>query len=312
MNTEQMKRKAVSRFLGLLVPGLIMVGISCRNDHPVKKTDSPTQGTIYISVDESFKPVIQEEIKVYESSFPDAHIIASYKSEAACFRDLQKDSTRLIIVSRGLTDQENKYYKSLLDYKLLWDDVAFDAISVVVNTASADTVFRLNDLKKLLSDSVNKYQAVVDGNNETSTVRYLIDSLLNGKPLGANVKAANGSKAVLDYISENKNAVGFVGSSWVGNEEDPDQRIYDGKIKQALVACKTCGKNIFARPSQATIAYGQYPLVRPLYFILKENWAGLGTGFTGFMSLERGQLIFQRAYLVPAKIYFGVRRVNDL
>src|SRR5579863_9487553 len=64
--------------------------------------ETPTDGTINISVDESFKPVIDSQIKVFESSFPNAKIIVHYKSEADCFRDLAKDSTRMIIVTRGL------------------------------------------------------------------------------------------------------------------------------------------------------------------------------------------------------------------
>jgi len=38
--------------------------------------------------------------------------------------------------------------------------------------------------------------------------------------------------------------------------------------------------------------------------VLKENYTGLGTGFTNFLSLERGQLVFRRSYLVPAKNIF--------
>src|SRR5437868_8569956 len=79
--------------------------INCRNKN--KAYDTPLNGKIYISVDESFKPVISEQIKIYQSTYPETHIIANYKSEAACFRDLQSDSTRMIIVSRGLTDDES-------------------------------------------------------------------------------------------------------------------------------------------------------------------------------------------------------------
>jgi phosphate transport system substrate-binding protein len=44
-----------------------------------------------------------------------------------------------------------------------------------------------------------------------------------------------------------------------------------------------------------------------VYFILKENAPGLGSGFLNFMSLERGQLIFRRSFLVPAKMSFAKR-----
>ena len=152
---------------------------------------------------------------------------------------------------------------------------------------------------------------VVDGNNATSTVRYLLDSVLRGKNFSSRVMAANGSKAVVDYVSKNENAVGFVGSSWVTNEQDPEQLAYRDKIRFALLECKrNCDSGSFAKPSQATITYAQYPLVRPLYYVLKENSNGLGTGFTNYLNLERGQLVFRRSFLVPGKMYFGIRKSN--
>jgi phosphate transport system substrate-binding protein len=112
----------------------------------------------------------------------------------------------------------------------------------------------------------------------------------------------------VDIVSKNKNVVGFVGLSWVGDSYDPKQQQNLTKIRLALVECVRCvEKGLFAKPSQATISYAQYPLPRPMFYILKENSAGLGTGFMNFMSLERGQLIFKRALLVPAKMNFKVR-----
>src|SRR5205809_5452288 len=106
---------------------ICLIFVNCRNKN--EKYDSPLKGKILISVDESFKPVINEQIKVYESSYPQTHIVASYKSEADCFRDLQSDSTRMIIVSRGLTDEESEFYKQKLSFKLQWDILAYDAVA---------------------------------------------------------------------------------------------------------------------------------------------------------------------------------------
>ena len=120
---------------------ICLIFVNCRNK--IDKYDSPIKGKIFISVDESFKPVISEQIKVYESSHPETHIEASYKSEADCFRDLQNDSTRMIIVSRGLSDEENEYYKQKLSFKAQWDILAYDAVAVIVNIHSKDSVFTI-------------------------------------------------------------------------------------------------------------------------------------------------------------------------
>jgi len=287
-----------------------MILLACNQNRSSKiDYDTPKKGTIFISVDETFKPVISEQIKVYQSSNPEAHIMATYKSEADCFRDLQKDSTRMVIVARGLTEEESAFFKSSIQFKPQWDALAFDAVAAIVNITSADSVFTLQQLKKLLTDTLPGKQVVVDGTNATSTVRYLLDTLLHGASFGKNVRAANGSKAVIDYITQNPGAIGFVGSSWVGSDQDPEQVADSKKIRLALLECKSCESNTFAKPSQANISDGKYPLARPLYYILKENTSGLGFGFVNFMSLERGQLIFRRAYLAPGKMFFGIRKV---
>src|ERR1700737_3781160 len=103
--------------------------------------ETPTFGTINISVDESFKPVIDSEIKVFESSFPDVKIIPHYKPEAECFRDLAGDSTRMIIVTRGLNRQEEKFYIDSVHFVPIYGNLAYDAIAVIVNNTSKDSIF---------------------------------------------------------------------------------------------------------------------------------------------------------------------------
>jgi phosphate transport system substrate-binding protein len=269
--------------------------------------DNTEEGTIYISVDESFKPVIEEQLRVHQSSFPKANIVVSYKSEADCFRDLQKDSTRMIIVARGLDEKEAEFYKSALSYAPQYAELAYDAVALIVNNNASDSIFTFNDVKDILSGK-HKITAVMDGKSATSTVRYLKDSVLKGAAFGANVVAANNSQEVIDIVTSRSDVIGFVGLSWIGDVYDTQQQSYLKKIRLARVECTAClEKGIFAKPSQSTITYGQYPLARPLFYVLKENHAGLGTGFMNFMSLERGQLIFRRSFLAPAKMAFHKR-----
>lgn len=285
---------------------VLLMGCSDQSDK-IQTVDTPTKGTIRISVDESFKPVIEEQLRVHKSSFPETEIIVSYKPESDCFRDLQNDSTRMVIVARGLTKTEASFFENQLSYSPLYGVLAYDAVAVIVNNQSPDSVFTLSKLKSILSGK-DKITAVMDGNKATSTVRYLKDSVLKGADFGANVVAANNSQHVLDIVAGRKDVVGFIGISWIADSYDPVQLAYLKKIRLGLVECVKCEeKDIFAKPSQATISYGQYPLARPLYYILKENATGLGTGFMNFMSMERGQLIFRRAFLVPAKMGFTKR-----
>ncbi len=285
---------------------LFLTGCQGRNQR--KDIDTSNSGTIHISVDESFKPVIDSQIQVFEAIYPNAKIIAEYKPEAECFKDLIKDSTRMIIVTRGLTDQEEKFYKDSLSFYLNFDKIAYDAVAVIVNNNAPDSIFSMAAIKGILDGSTgDKQKAVFDGLTETSTIRFAVDSILEGKPFDPKkVFAVDNSTDVINYVMNHNNVLGFVGVSWIGNPEDTTELSFLKKVKIASIQCK-CPEKTYVKPYQANILTRRYPLVRGLYYILKENYNGLGGGFANFLQYERGQLIFRRAYLWPAKMNFSIR-----
>ncbi len=301
-----------SNMVGLLA--LLFIFIACNNEssNPSKPThDTPTSGTINISVDESFRTVIEEQIKVYEASFPGTKINAFYKSEVDCFRDLYDDSsTRMVIVTRGVSRKEAAYFNSNFNYSPTSDPIARDAIAIVVPKGSGDTLFTMQGLKNLLTGkSVKKPSVVFDGLNATSTYRFVNDSILRGEKLDTTVvRAVKDSKSVLEYVSTHPNSIGFVGVSWIGNPEKIEQTEMMKKLHLAYIRCDVCEFQPYVLPSQQSMDTKRYPLVRNLYYILKENYSGLGSGFAQFLKYERGQLIFRRAYLAP-RMDFEVRRV---
>ncbi|MEJ7680489.1 MAG: substrate-binding domain-containing protein [Segetibacter sp.] len=267
--------------------------------------------TVHISIDESFEPVIAEQIKVFESAYPDIKVIAEYKPETECIRDLEKDSTKVVIISRELNRDETRFFDTKIEYKPQFDQIAKDAVAVIINVHNPDSVFTVNELKQLLAGNGNKkLKVAIDGNRATSTVRYLRDSVLRGAAFGKNITGAKNSEDLINYIAATEDAVGFVGISWITNPQNEQQEQAVNKVKTALIECKNCDKGVFAKPSQQTITFNQYPLVRGLYYVLKENYAGLGSRFVYFLSTERGQLIFKRALLVPVRINFNRRKTN--
>jgi phosphate transport system substrate-binding protein len=291
---------------------IFTIGCIQKKEVSIIATDSPSFGTINISVDETFKPVIEEQIKMYEASYPGTSIIAHYKSEADCFKDLLNDTAnRMVIVTRGLTSKESKYYTDSLNYTPVSNKLASDAIAVIVNKNSSDSLFTLQSLQNLLQGKMGKSKQIVfDGLNATSTVRFAVDSILHGASFDTSVvKAVKNSEAVVKYIAENNNAIGLVGISWVGNPEDVLQVEMLKKIKIGYVMCNTCVDTPYIKPTPQGMLTRRYPLVRGLYYIVKENYSGLGSGFADFLNYERGQMIFRRAYLAP-KMDFEIRTIS--
>jgi phosphate transport system substrate-binding protein len=283
---------------------------SCGDSSQERPMETTTSGLIHISADESFKPVIDSQVQVFESLHKDAKVIVHYKPEAECLKDLDNDSIRMVLVTRGLTDAEVDKFNKKLSFRPKFGPIAYDAVAVITNNKSVDTALTMQDIRSIAEGTSGyKYKMLLDGTSATSTVRYVIDSLLRGKPLSKNIAGANGSLGVIDYVSANNDAIGLIGVSWVGNKNDPQVLSFLDKVKIAAIECRGCN-GTYVKPYQANIVGGRYPMVRPLYYILKENYDGLGSGFANFLIYEKGQLIFQRAYLLPARMQFEVREMK--
>ena len=89
-----------------LILGLLL---SC-NKPKNGRTDTFTSGTISFASDESFSPIIQEEIQVFESMNPQAKLKPIWTNELDGVNMLMKEKVYLVITSRNYTERELKNY----------------------------------------------------------------------------------------------------------------------------------------------------------------------------------------------------------
>lgn len=284
---------------------LLFLFAGCKNSSKTNPNrDTSLQGAINVCADESFKPVIDAQVQVYESDHPNVKLNVLYKPEAECLGDLYVDSIRMIVVTRRLSEDEQA---SLLDSIKVAPEqlmVAYDAIAVIVNPDNKTRRFTMNDIREVLKGNFKENLIpVFDGLKATSTVRFIVDSVLRGDSLTSKALAARSSEEVVDYVSKNPGTIGFIGVSWIGNQDDPQQQSFLTKVILAEIECKGLPGQ-YVQPIQVNIYNRLYPMTRELVLILKESYKGLGHGFSNFMTTERGQLIFRRAYLVPGYMPF--------
>jgi len=289
----------------VLVAAAVLSFAACGDEKKDGPTDTLGKGKVDISVDETYRPVIEQQLKVFDSSYPEAKVTAHYKAEAECFKDLFAGKARIILVTRQLSKEEVAYceQQKIVTFSL---ELARDAVAVILPPGSSDTMFNVAQIKAILTGTYNKKYTVVFDNQSSSTVRYITDSLLAGQKLGANVFAANGNDSVVAYVEKNPNAIGFVGLSYVGNDEGTtgDNEF----ISNVKIAAIWNDKNQEAyKPYQSYIAQRFYPFSRNLYYINRETHAGLGTGFANFLARERGQLIFAHSHLFPLRMNIIIR-----
>ncbi|RYY56878.1 MAG: phosphate ABC transporter substrate-binding protein, PhoT family [Chitinophagaceae bacterium] len=304
-----------SRLLTIfLATGTIMFTLaSCKSysEQDAERLETPVRGYINISADETFKPVIDEQVKVFNANNPDATVNVFYKPESECLKDLANDSVRMVIATRKYSKAEEKFIIDSAHATPSWNVVAHDAIAVIVHPSSPDSMFTMAQIRALLEGNAgSKLVPVFDGAQATSTVRYIVDSVLRGAPLSKNAMAAKSSQEVLDYVSRSPNAVGFIGVGWIGNHEDPEQVSFLKKVKVAWIESAT-EPGSYVSPVQVNIYEKSYPMVRDLVYVLKEKvHLGLGYGFARFLEQRTGQLIFKRAYLAPALENFILRPIQ--
>jgi phosphate transport system substrate-binding protein len=288
---------------------LFFIGVfsGCSNhtaEVPGRRADS---GTVYISCDESFKPAIDAQLQVFRNDYPKANIIVQYKPEADCLRDFLVDSIEMVIATRAYTPRERLLIADSVKVNPDFTTVAYDAIAILVHPQSPDSMFTMQEIRDLLTGKSKKNLIpVLDGLKATSTVRFMLDSVLQGQPLGKNVTAAPTSPEVIDYIARTRNAVGFVGVSWVGNADDTAQLNALKRVRLAHVE-STDSTGGFVLPVQYLIYSRTYPMIRSLVYVLKEKEVGPAGGFANFLRNDRGQLIFRRSYLFPAIRPFYMR-----
>jgi Mg2+/Co2+ transporter CorC len=82
------------RLIGLVA----LVVLSACNSKSKGPTDTYSSGVVSIAADESFEPIIQEEIEVFESLYPLAGIVPRYTTEVEAINLLREKNAYVLIV----------------------------------------------------------------------------------------------------------------------------------------------------------------------------------------------------------------------
>ncbi len=290
--------------INIWVLGLALLS-ACGDDASVPKvTDTLTSGSINISVDETYKPIMDEELKVFMSTYPEAKITVNYKPESEAIKDYLTGTTKLVIVSRELTEEEKKY---CLENKNVPSSLvlAKDAVAVVLHKKAKDTTFSKVQLRGILAGQNQQKYTVVFDNAGSSTLRFIKDSIMKGEPLSKNLYAAKGNQEVIQYVLKNPEAIGFVGLSYISDTMDSTAERFSTDVRIAGILNDSTQQ--FYQPYQADIALKLYPLVRKMNYIKNETYPGLATGFSNFLASDVGQLIMGKARLVPMRMSIVIR-----
>ena len=176
--------------------------------------DTYKQQSKYFAADESLSPIINEELDIFNMKNKRDSIYPLYISE-----------------------------QEAVKYRPTCTELAYDALALIVNKANPDTLITVDTFRKIMAGEVTQWSElnpeskmgkikVAFDNPKSGTLRYVVDSIMQGKQVktDGNVKAAMTSAEVVEYVENNKNAIGVVGSIWLNDQRDTTNLTYNRNI----------------------------------------------------------------------------------
>lgn len=293
--------KTIARiFIGLFVFGCIIVS-SCKHDSSTEVKESILKGTATVIVDETVQPMLEDQAAVFESQYP-GRIKLINKPEAEAINELISDNSRIIILSRKLTEEEETYYRKRKITPAI-TPIAVDAIALIVNKTAKDTVIDLQEVIDFMQSKTSKIKKLVFDNPNSSTLRYVKGIAGVDKEANSNVTALKSNNEVIEYIAGHDDAIGVVGVNWITQPSTQMKRHTDNITVLSVKNVKNKkGSEGYYKPSQSNLSEGLYPLSRELYLLNYQGIDGLGMGFASFVAGDIGQRIILKSGLLPVRI----------
>jgi phosphate transport system substrate-binding protein len=262
--------------LAALVATFLLVASSAFADTTVKVDGSTT-----------VLPIMQKMVEVYMKANPSVKFTVSGGGSGNGIKAIIDGTTDIAMASRKMKDKEIALAKEkgVAAKEIV---VAIDAIIPVVNPANKVTGATTEQLKDLYAGKVTEWKAlggegpvvVISRDTSSGTYETWEELVMKGEKVfpGALLQASSG--AVVQAVSKNKNAIGYVGVGYLDASTKPLS--VNGIVGNA-----------------ETAASGKYPIARDLYVYVNGEPKGEIKKFLDFALSADGQKIVKKPASFP-------------
>lgn len=316
-----------------LIGAACMLTLACGGVMSCQKTEKGnySRGSATVYCDEGFKNILEEEIEVFEYTYPEASIIPYYVSEVDAIDALLEDKTQAAITSRELTQEQIKYIRAKHKRIARSHCIAVDAVAIITNKQNPVAQLSTEDIAHILRGTVTRWSQlgwndtttikIVFDNPGSSTVKYMRERFLNDSiNFPANAYAQKNNGQVVDLVKNDPAALGIVSVSWLGEDLSAAKRVpmkerYEMLQDQTdtIATNLTTEVNILRinsdtdpvgyKPYQIYINSGEYPLFKKVYMLTTASNASLVHGFYSFVTGFVGQKIISLTGIMPYNVH---------
>ncbi|MDI6767060.1 MAG: PstS family phosphate ABC transporter substrate-binding protein [Bacteroidota bacterium] len=270
-----------------------------------ERRETPTKGNITIAVSESVFPMMEQEEQKFEQIYRDAKLELLPMTTREAITRLFNDTIKLIVASRPLNAEEQAAAKQfnieIKEYK-----IAIDGVGFLVNVQNPVKELRTTQLDSIYRGTIKNWSQV--GGRKTPIDIYLPNpnsanyeivglKVLKGEKYTVPSNVTKSSEEMLQYVSEQPNAIGMVGLNWLNQKKE---NITVLKLSDPDAPDSLGIRGQYFAPFQAHVYRGYYPITRNVYIYSRVDMYSVGAGFIAFVTSAPGQQVVLNNGLVPA------------
>ena len=257
------------------------------------KDNSPTSGQLIVYCDPGLYELTYYLAYTFMAQYPAAQVTVIPQSNPIAVQNLLKDSCELIILNRSLSDQEQLQFKSKNEVPKQ-THLAENALALVCSKKIQDSNLTSAELKALLAGNTTKGFKMLQLPQNLSEFSQLIGFLYNTQaPKTLIGKFLPNTKSVLEAVAKDSTLLGLIDFAQCSDRDDTLYRSLKTKIK--IMACNGI------LPSASTLKTQNYPLSLKVYSVRTTGDFTLAKGFEAFIAGPKGQWMFLKRGLLPAR-----------
>jgi len=232
--------------------------------------------------------------EAYMKEYPGFSLHVEGGGTAEGIKSLINNKTDICTASRNLKPNEAKlladYYGSLGLVFL----VAKDGLSIYVNPNNPVKDLSLQQLKDIYTGNINNWKSlggkdtlitIVTRNPNSGTYFYFKEHIMEGENYAQFAVVAATTKEIVNFVSNNSNAIGYGGMGYKGN-------IYHATINGI-------------EPNEENVRNDTYPITRYLHFFTTKSPNGAIKNFIDWVLSPAGQSIVRKSGYIPLSDQFS-------
>lgn len=246
--------------------------------------------TILVNGSTTVLPIGQATAEVFMKKNPGVNISISGGGSGNGIKALIDKTTQIAMSSRQMKKEEIELAKSKnvipIEHK-----VAIDALTPIVHPSNPVTNLSIEQLSLIYQGKIRNWNelggpnlqiVVISRDTSSGTYESWQEKVLHSQRVSPRAQLQASSGAVIQAVSKNKYAIGYVGIGYVN------------KSVKALSVNGIVANDVNA-------LNGTYPISRPLYFYTDGQPSGNSASYIKFVTGAEGQKIVKKEGFVPIK-----------